>query len=75
MKKYKYIFTLLVIYFYSLNASAQAPEADFLRSTGKIYSVITAIVIIFLLLALYLYRLDRKISKLENTIRDEHKTS
>jgi CcmD family protein len=39
--------------------------ADALRSNGKIYVVVTVVVIILLGLFLYLFRLDRKISKLE----------
>ncbi len=35
------------------------------RQSGKIYVVVGIIVIIFLLIVLYLVRLDRKISKLE----------
>ena len=41
--------------------------ADVLRSNGKIYVVVTVVVIILLGLFLYLFRLDRKISKLEKT--------
>lgn len=50
-------------------------QGDFLRSTGKIYTVVIGIVIIFLGLAIYLKKLDNKINKLENQIEDEHKTS
>jgi len=44
--------------------TAQASE-DFLRSTGKIYSVVAAVLIMFIGIVIYLIRLDRKISKLE----------
>jgi CcmD family protein len=44
---------------------------DFLRSVGKIYSVVGVIAIIFVGLAFYLYRLDRKLTKLENQINHE----
>jgi CcmD family protein len=54
--------------------SAQNTDQDFLRSTGKIYSVIAAVVLIFLGIAYYLWRLDKKLTKLENQI-NEHKTS
>lgn len=40
-------------------------SADFLRSTGKIYSVVAGILVLFLLIVIYLIRLDRKITKLE----------
>jgi CcmD family protein len=53
---------------------AQSHDQDFLRSTGKIYSVVVAVVLIFLGIAYYLWRLDKKLTKLENQI-NEHKTS
>ena len=43
---------------------------DFLRSTGKIYSVVLAVVIIFLGIVIYLVRIDRKVSRLEKEMRD-----
>lgn len=36
-----------------------------MRSTGKIYTVVAGLVIIFLLIVVYLIYLDRKIRKLE----------
>ncbi len=73
----------LTRFFYSIgflfilvsNLSAQPNDSDFLRSTGKIYSVVLAVVIIFLAIAVYLWRIDNKLTKLENNIKDEHKTS
>lgn len=58
--------TALIILFLSaiLQASAQSSESLF-RSSGKIYVVVGIIAIIFLMIALYLFRLDRKISALE----------
>ncbi len=44
---------------------------DFYSSIGKIYVVVTVIAIIFLVLAFYLFRIDRKISRLENR-ENEH---
>lgn len=52
-------------------ASGQAASADFLRSTGKIYSVIIVVILIFAGIAFFLYRLDRKLTKLENQINNE----
>jgi CcmD family protein len=63
-------FALVLLLFQ--NANAQAIDNDFLRSTGKIYSVIAAIVIIFIIIIIYLWRLDNKLTKLENHIKDEH---
>lgn len=46
-----------------------------LQSNGKYYSVIAVVVILFLGIILYLWRLDNKLNKIEIQIRDEHKTS
>jgi CcmD family protein len=49
-------------------ALAAQPESQesIMRSSGKIYVVVGIIAIIFILIAIYLFRLDRKISDLEN---------
>ena len=47
-----------------------APEPDFLRSIGKIYVVVAVIVVVFLGLAFYLWRLDRRLTEIENQIDD-----
>ena len=43
---------------------------DFMNRNGKIYVVLTVVVIIVLGLFLYLINLDRKIKKLEKTGKD-----
>ena len=49
---------------------ADAPEmADGLRASGKIYVVVTAVVIIVAGLLFYLISLDRKVSRLEQEIK------
>ena len=53
--------------------SAESGAIDFLRSTGKIYSVVAVIAVIFIGIALYLFRLDNKITKLEKEIYNEEK--
>ena len=50
--------------------SGAAPEPDFLRSIGKIYVVVAVIVVVFLGLAFYLWRLDRRLTDIENQIDD-----
>lgn len=52
-----------------------SPAVDFLRSTGKIYSVVVLILAVFAGLILFLFRIDKKLTNLENQIKDEHKTS
>ena len=48
-----------------------AQSLDFLRSTGKIYSVVVVILVIFLGIVLFLFRLDNKLTKLEKQIKNE----
>lgn len=50
--------------------SAAEPPADFLRSIGKLYVVVAVIVVVFLGIAFYLWRLDRRMTDLENQIDD-----
>lgn len=70
MNNLKKITLLLLMAFTQLLASAQATvttpaSSDFMRSNGKIYLVMTIVVVIMSGLLLYVYSLDRKISKLE----------
>jgi len=60
MRKYSWIVMLA-----SLSAMAQTPVDDFFYQSGKIYVVVAILVIIFLLLTLYLVRLEKKIAQLE----------
>lgn len=46
-------------------------DSDFMRSVGKIYVVVAVLVVIFIGLALYLFFIDRRISKLEKSNRNE----
>ena len=50
--------------------AATEPAPDFLRSIGKMYVVVAVIVVVFLGLAFYLWRLDRRLTDLENQIND-----
>lgn len=49
---------------------AQTGDTDFMRSTGKIYVVVAVILAIFAGIVLFLIYLDRKLTKLENQIKD-----
>ena len=62
----------IVILFASMNLAAIAQEAvaneasnDLMRSNGKIFLVMTIVVLLMVGLLLYLISIDRKISKLE----------
>ncbi len=51
-----------------LAAQAAEPMQDFMRQTGKINVVVAVIVVIFIGLATWLWRLDSKLTKLEHQI-------
>ena len=40
-------------------------SVDFLRSTGKIYSVVFTVVVLFLGIVWYVWRLDRRVARME----------
>lgn len=58
-------FLLLVV-----GVNAQNDSEDFMSSIGKIYVVVAVIVAVFIGIVLFLLYLDRKITKLENQIKD-----
>ena len=47
-----------------------APEADFMRSTGKFYVVVAVIIAIFVGIIIFLIRIESRLTKLENQILD-----
>jgi CcmD family protein len=53
-----------------VTAFAQEASGDFMRSIGHIYVVVAVILIIFFGIILFLIYLDRKLTKLENQIKD-----
>lgn len=63
---------LLFCLFLCATAPLFAQEAgvatDFMRSVGKIYVVVGVIVLVFLGLVLFVWRMDRRLTKLENQI-------
>jgi CcmD family protein len=65
----KKVLVLIVLIFSCASVFAQnstQPEmADVLRSSGKIYVVVTTISIIFVGLAIYLFSIDRRLKKIE----------
>lgn len=60
----KWMFALLGLLM-SLSAAAEVTMADRMRSEGRIYVVIAVMLTILIGIALYLYRLDRKIGQAE----------
>ncbi len=68
MHKLKRIVSVMLLALLSVAVHAQTATeepADFMRSSGKIYVVVAVVVTILLGLFLYVFNLDRKISKLE----------
>lgn len=67
----RYIYTSLLILF-AINIFAQEVEmADSLRSEGKIYVVVAVLLIVFAGIVLYLFNIDKKISKVEKEISNK----
>lgn len=57
----------LIFLFLSLPTIAQdqVPMADLMRSSGKIYVVVGVLVIIFIGIVVYLWSLDKRLTKME----------
>jgi len=81
MTKSKYLFLSLLFFLNSVAAAAQAVQdksgpntvemADAMRAEGKIYVVVAIIIIILTGMFVYLFLLDRKMKKLENSISEK----
>jgi CcmD family protein len=71
-KRIKYLFiTLLMTICYPV-FSQEVEMADTMRSNGKIYVVVGIILIILIGLIIYLFLLDRKVSRLEKRLKNEN---
>jgi hypothetical protein len=70
----KLIKTLLALFLISPAFSQNQVEmADHLRTEGKIYVVVTIILIVLAGLIFYLFLLDKKVKKLEKLVSDKKK--
>lgn len=68
MMSIKKIFSVLVFLLFSFMGMAQnnnVEMADLMRSNGRIYVVIAVVTTILIGLLLYMFRLDRKLTRLE----------
>ena len=63
-----FILTFLLLLTFLETGLAQAENADFMQSIGKIYAVVAVIVLIFLGIIAFLIYLERRISRMENQI-------
>ncbi|MEZ4918329.1 MAG: CcmD family protein [Saprospiraceae bacterium] len=56
----------------SLHPVLAEGNRDYMRETGKIHVVVAVLVVIFLGIVWYLFRLERKLTNLERQIKDDH---
>lgn len=66
------LLTSLMVSLLALAQDTSVEMADTMRKEGKIYVVVAIILTIFAGIILYLVRLDRKISRLENEEKHNH---
>lgn len=67
MKKCLALSGLLLL---AVHMHAQSGGPDFFRSIGKIYVVVAVIVTVLLGIGIFLMYLDRRLTKIENQIKD-----
>jgi len=66
MKKLSFLLLFLLAFIPVFAQQTNDVEmADVLRSSGKIYVVVTIIAVVFIGLAIYLFSIDRRLKKLE----------
>jgi hypothetical protein len=57
--------SILTLFAHAQDTATNTPNADMMRSNGKIYVVVAVIVTIVIGVFIYLFSLDRKISRME----------
>ena len=72
-KFFKALLVLFITAPFTVNGQDQVAMADQLRSEGKIYVVVTIILIVLGGLIFYLFLMDKKVKKLEKMISDKKK--
>lgn len=70
MKRFYSLITTLLFLFISNGLLAQTGSTDFMRSMGKMYVVVAVILTIFIGIVLFLVFLDRRLTKIENQIKE-----
>ncbi len=70
MKPANWIITALFFIIFMPLANAQSTSADFMRSMGKMYVVVAVILAVFVGIVFFLVYLDRRLTKIENQIKD-----
>lgn len=69
--KLKIFHTIFLIAATFVAHGQSASGGDFTQNAGKIYGIVACIVVIFVVLALFLFRMDRKLTKLEKQLKNE----
>jgi CcmD family protein len=70
MKTFYSLLTTLLLLFSTHDLLAQSGSTDFMRSMGKMYVVVAVILTIFIGIVLFLVFLDRRLTKIENQIKE-----
>lgn len=68
---FKKFFLIILLTTVSLSSVSAQENVDFMRSTGKINVAVAVILLIFFGIVWYLFRLERKLTKLEQQIKDD----
>jgi len=66
----RYLTAMIFWLLFSVPLSAQQADPDFMRSMGKMYVVVVVIAAIFLGLIAFLFVIERRLTKLENQIKE-----
>lgn len=72
-KMYRYILSIMLLLssFASFAQNNEVQMADGFYKEGKIYVVITILAIVLVGVAIYLFTIERKLKKLEDSIKDK----
>lgn len=72
MKKSIFAFFALQLLFQATALAQGSGGGDFFRNIGKIYVVVAVIVAVFLGIVVFLIYLDKRLTKLEDQIKEQH---
>lgn len=67
MKKLISFFSILLASFVAFAQDAPIEMADELRNSGKIYVVVAVMTLLFLVFIIYLFTIDKRLKKIENS--------
>ena len=71
MKTSKYLLSFFLLCVANFAMAQNAEMADTFRAEGKIYVVVAIVLIVLVGLIIYLFALDRKLTKLERMISEK----